>query len=68
MKNIGIDISTKKSMSMLKLISFHAVFTMCVIEYARCVSSSQGVRNSDTYLFEALLQCIKRDFGFNCNL
>ena len=39
---------------MWELVIFHAVFTMCVIAYARGVSSPQGIRNSDIYPFEAL--------------
>ena len=42
--------------SMWELISFHVVFMVCVIVIAsaRGVSSPQGLKNSDTYPFEAL--------------
>ena len=40
--------------SMWELISFHVVFMVCVIASARGVSSPQGLKNSDTYPFEAL--------------
>ena len=43
-----------QGISMWELISFHVVFMVCVIASARGVSSPQGLKNSDTYPFEAL--------------
>ena len=41
--------------SLWELIIFHAVFMACVIVYAREVSvRHNGIKNSDTYPFEAL--------------
>ena len=43
--------------SMWELVSFHAVFTMCVIAYAKEASvRHKAIKNSDTYPFEALPQ------------
>ena len=48
------DTDDKGCISMWELISFHVVFMVCVIASARGVSSPQGLKNSDTYPFEAL--------------